>query len=517
MRKLCRIIFSRYAVSALMILFSLGLLSYVIFFASAYSVYAFVLMSVLDVFVIISIINRDMNPEYKIPWLVIALVIPFFGAALYVMFSSRRLSKREARFLRRINEAADIAADEEFVFAPDINTAVDSVEDGSAVGKIVSLLGDDPGAKAFSGTESEYFPLGELMLEQMLKDMSAAEKYIFLEYFIIEEGKMWEKILAVLTERARCGIDVRVLYDDIGSMKTLPANFPTKLSRLGIKCLRFSKVTPRVSVIHNNRDHRKICVIDGAVAYTGGINIADEYINEKERFGHWKDGGIRVSGYAALGFTKLFLSMWDFTVGGVSNYSEFFGAPRPSVSGDGGCYIPFGSGPAPVYARHSGKHAFLNLINQAHKYVYITTPYLIIDYTLTEALRCAALRGVEVVIITPSKADKRFVKVMTKSSYPALMEVGVKIYEYTPGFIHEKLLICDDLYAVVGSINFDYRSLVHHFEAALWIYKSPTVIRIREEFQKTQAVSAEIDVGEARLSFFERIVRNLIRLFAPLL
>ena len=516
MRKLCRIIFSRYAVSALMILFSLALLFYLIFFASAYSIYVFILMSVLDVLVIISIINREMNPEYKIPWVVIALVIPFFGAALYVMFSSRRLSKRETRFLRRINEAADIAATEAFE-SLDCDNDILEPPDPYAAGKITSLLGDDPGAMIFSGTESEYFPLGELMLEQMLCDMSRAEKYVFLEYFIIDEGEMLDRILSVLTKRVERGVDVRILYDDIGSMKTLPANFPEKLSRLGISCLRFSKVTPRVSAIHNNRDHRKICVIDGEIAYTGGINIADEYINARDRFGHWKDAGIRVYGHAALGFTKLFLSMWDFTVGTVSNYSEFFADYKCAVKGDGGRYIPFGSGPAPVYTRHSGKHAFLNLINQAHKYVYITTPYLIIDYTLTEALRCAALRGVEVVIITPASADKRLVKVMTKSSYPALMEAGVKICEYAPGFIHEKLLVCDDAYAVVGSINFDYRSLVHHFEAALWLYKSPTVIKIKEEFLKTLSVSVEIDVDEARLSFFERIVRNLIRLFAPLL
>lgn len=328
---------------------------------------------------------------------------------------------------------------------------------------------------------------------------------------------MWDEIYSRLKEKAREGVDVRVLYDDIGCMKTLPSSFPKKLSSVGIKCHRFSKVTPRVSAIHNNRDHRKILVIDGKTAYTGGVNIADEYINAVTKYGHWKDGGVRVTGDAALGFVKLFLSSWDFTVGGVSDYSEYFPLEDSDDIGDGGYYVPFGTGPLPIYRRSVGKDAFINLINQAKRYVYITTPYLIIDYSLTEALKCAAHRGVDVRIITPGIPDKKRIKVMTKSSYPTLMESGVRIFEYLPGFIHEKLMVVDDLYAVVGTINLDYRSLVHHFEDGLWMYNTPTVEEIKTEFMNTLSVSDEIDEREARLTPYEKIVKVLIRLFAPLL
>ena len=509
-------LFSRYAISALTILLSLALMFLLIFYATTYSPYALALMVVIDVLVIISIINRDATPEYKLSWAVVSLVVPFFGAALYLVFYSRRQSKREARFLKKIHEEADRASEK---VRPTLSENVESLfeEDPSAFGKMTSLVGDDPIAEVYRETSTKYYPLGEKMFSAMLEDLRRAEKYVFLEYFIIEEGVMWNSIYSVLKERLEHGVDVRILYDDIGSMKTLPASFPARMNSEGIKCARFAKVTPRVTTIHNNRDHRKICVIDGRVAYTGGINVADEYINVRTRFGHWKDGGVRVEGEAALGFVKLFLSMWDLTVGAVSNYSAYFTEDREKTEGDGGYYVPFGSGPMPVYSRPSGKNAFLNIINQAEKYVYVTTPYLIIDYALTEALQCAARRGVHVVIITPAKADKKRVKVMTKSSYPALIEAGVRIYEYTPGFIHEKILVSDDKYAVVGSINFDYRSLAHHFEDALWMYASPTVKTIREEVEKTLSVSKEIDSEAARLTLYERIVRSVLRLFAPLL
>lgn len=514
MRKLCRFVFSRYALSALAIIIDLALLCLIIFYASSYSIYVFITMVVLDVIVIISIINRDANPEYKIPWIVISLVIPFFGAALYLVFYSRRLSRNDARFLNEIHRSAGIAKQNAILLG--VEERVDSVPSHSARGKATALLADD-GIAGVYRARSEYFPLGEQMLESMLSDISRAEKYVFLEYFIIDEGVMWDKLYAVLREKALHGVDVRVLYDDIGSMKTLPADFPHRLHEDGIHCNRFAKVTPKVSAIHNNRDHRKICVVDGTVAYTGGINIADEYINVTRRFGHWKDGGIRVEGYAALGFTRQFLTMWDFTTGGVSNYSEYFSDVPSLCEHDGGFYIPFGSGPSPVYPRPTCKNAFLNLINQAEHYVYITTPYLIVDHALTEALKCAAMRGVEVIIVTPAIADKKLVKVMTKSSYPTLIGSGVKIYEYLPGFIHEKLLVVDDEYAVVGTINFDYRSLVHHFEDGVWMYATPTIVRIRDSFRETVSVSEEQSSEVARLSFFEWIVKNLVRLFAPLL
>lgn len=524
MRKLCRMIFSRYFISAAAILAELSLVLYLTLAAYEYSWYALALIAVVNVAVLISLINRDANPEYKVSWLVVVMLLPPFGAVIYAMFYSRRVSKKKTRFMRSVQNNLDSVCDTgEGVYEErDLEFSMLKEENPLAAGKAFAILNDDRLANVYLQTSSEFFAHGEDMYKRMLSDMASARKFIFLEYFIIEEGVMWEKIHRLLVEKARCGVEVRVMYDDIGCMKTLPSHYDRRLCAEGIRCLRFSPVTPRLSTAHNNRDHRKILIIDGSVAYTGGINLADEYINEKERFGHWKDGGIRLSGDAAEGLLRLFLSSWDFTAGTLTDTEKYLSAKNedkvksPAVS-DGGFYIPFGSGPAPIYDRPVGKNVLLNIINQAERYVYITTPYLVIDYDLTESLRNAALRGVDVRIITPGIADKRIVKVMTKSSYPYLMDAGVRIYEYKPGFIHEKTVVSDDSYALIGTINLDYRSLAHHFEDAVWIYASPTVKSVKEEFLKTASLSDERDEKEARLTPIEWIVRNLVRIFAPLL
>ena len=518
MRKLCSLIFSRYFISAVFILAELVIIGLILFFAYDYSLFVFGFMVAVNIAAVISIINRDANPEYKVSWLVVVLVVPFFGMALYAMFYSRRVSRKEAKLMNEIqNELLDFSdtgcgangkADEVFSELKE--------KDELAAGKAFAILNDDRLSAAYRNSSSKYYPDGESMFQDMLTDILNAEKFIFLEYFIIEEGFMWTSIHEALAKKAKEGVEVRVLYDDIGCMKTLPLHYDRKLRSEGIKCLRFSPVSPRITTAHNNRDHRKILIIDGGVAYTGGINIADEYINRKTRFGHWKDGGIRVQGEAVLGFTKLFLFMWDTTVGKITEHEKYLIPKKGSVS-DGGFYLPFGTGPSPVYKRPVGKNAFLNIINQAQNYVYITTPYLIIDYDLTESLCNAAMRGVDVRIITPRLADKKIVKVMTKSSYPYLMKSGIKICEYTPGFIHEKCMVSDDLYAVIGTINFDYRSLVHHYEDAVWIYGSDIVIKIKGEFLNTASISLEIDDKDARLTLREWCVRNLVRIFAPLL
>jgi cardiolipin synthase len=354
------------------------------------------------------------------------------------------------------------------------------------------------------------------MYEAMLFDIRRAKKYIFLEYFIIEGGEMWNNILAVLEGKVKEGIEVRVMYDDIGCMRSLPSKYDKTLCEKGIRCVRSGPVSPRMSTAHNNRNHRKILVVDGEIAYTGGVNLADEYINKKKRFGHWKDGGVRVFGDAAIGFLKLFIASWDLSSSKFSDIRAYM-PTLPNNLGDGGFYLPFGSGPSPTYSRPVGKNAIMNVINQAQEYVYITTPYLVIDYDLTEALRNAAQRGVDVRIITPKIPDKRLVKVMTKSAYPHLIDAGVSIYEYTPGFIHEKCILSDDVYAIIGTINLDYRSLVHHYENALWIYGSPMVMDAKSGFLRTVESSELMNDKKVKLTLGEWILRNLIRIFAPLL
>ncbi len=541
MRKIFRVLVSRYTLSALIILAEIALIAYLAFYAYTYSFLLVLLANVVNLLVILSLINRDTNPEFKLTWLAVVVMIPLFGGVLYIMFYSRRLTRKETDFLKKLG-ADMLECDRENGNDAASLRVLDSLAKCSerGAGCALALMKDDALAEIYSDCKTEYFSSGEAFFEALLESLRCAEKYIFLEYFIVEDGVMWQSILEILLEKVKSGVEVRMLYDDIGSMSTVPADFDRNLRKEGISCYRFAKVRPKFSASYNNRDHRKICVIDSKIAFTGGINIADEYINKKERFGHWKDGGVRVFGTAAVGFARLFLVMFDFTRRKESDYGAYLSRENKvsaEVSdashggGEGkvpfgisaepiemsGYLIPFGSGPAPIYPESVGKGALMNIINASKRYLYITTPYLIIDYDLTEALRQASKRGVDVRIITPGKADKKIVKIMTKSSYPYLIKAGVRIFEYTPGFIHEKLLVSDDAFAVVGTINFDYRSFVHHFEDALWICGDHVVMDIRDSFMKTESVSTEISPNEAKPGFSERVIRILIRIFAPLL
>lgn len=510
MKKICKVLFSRYSISALLILVEVALAIF-LFISMPTSVYSFIVLSVvLDIVSFSNLINKDANPEYKVSWGAVILFLPIGGTILYFLFYTRYISKREGRIIKETIEKIRGAGGE------DIHLSELLCEDKLAAGKARAILADDPLARVYRKTEARYFPSGEEYFDSLISDIGSAERYIFLEYFIIDSGELWDKIHALLVKKVGEGVEVRLLFDDIGCMKTLPQKYEQTLRREGISAYRFAKVNPRVSSMHQNRDHRKIAIIDGDIAYTGGVNIADEYVNLKKRFGHWKDGGVRLSGEAVRGFLALFLASWDSYAKMTSDYMSYL--PKdPDARDDGGYYIPFGSGPAPIYKRPVAKNIFLNIINQATSYLYITTPYLVIDYDLTEALCNAAKRGVDVRVVTPGIPDKRIVKIMTKSSYPYLIEAGVKIYEYEGGFIHEKLVISDDKYSVIGTVNFDYRSLVHHFECGVWSYGSPENARIKEEYFRTLKRSSRISEKKSRLSFIEWIFRNLIRIFAPLL
>ncbi|MBP3308832.1 MAG: PLDc N-terminal domain-containing protein [Clostridia bacterium] len=542
MRKLCRVLFSRYAISALVILLYFVVVALLVVYSAASYVYFAVASLAFDILIILSLVNRETNPEFKVTWLIIVTLLPIFGGILYIIFYSRRTSHKEAKKLGEITdtlahfEEGDDGSDPASLCELDELSAISRPYAGQAL----SLLRLDKLSSLYRGSNLKYYPSGDEMFLDMKEAMRSATRYIFLEYFIVAEGVMWQEIFDILTERQRAGVEIRMLYDDIGSMSTVSASFDREMRSLGIECYRFARVTPKVTSLHNNRDHRKILIVDGRIAFTGGVNIADEYIGALERFGRWKDGGVRISGDAAKGFVRQFLQLYDFTAGSISDYADYLVAERAgaasetavprdvgdntaegvSVSednGDGGFYIPFGSGPYPVYERAVGKCIITDVINRSVEYLYITTPYLVIDYDLTEALRSAALRGVDVRIITPGVPDKRLVKLMTKGSYRTLIASGVRIFEYTPGFIHEKMILCDGELAIIGTINLDYRSLVHHYENALWIYRSRELKSIRRGFMSSLRQSREIDKDEAKLKIHERIVRYLVRIFAPLL
>lgn len=514
MKRFCRLIFSRYFFSAIMIVLELSVLLLWLFGIWQNSIYALIIGYLVNFIAVLNLITKDTNPEYKIPWLIILIAVPLFGTVLYTLFYSRPMSRREGELMKELYYDLKGQEDKEVLEKTLLELRA---ENERAAGDALSILNDDAFSKIYRDSGCSYLKIGEEYFEKMLFLISRAKRFVFLEYFIISEGNMLSRLLDVLFKKADSGVEVRIMYDDLGSMKTLSKKFEKALQDSKISALRFNKISPSLSTAHNNRNHRKICVIDGEWAFTGGVNIADEYINEKARFGHFKDGGVLVFGHAVEGFTRQFLCDWALVKKEKEDMSGYLSSFNSAEISDTGYYIPFGSGPKPTYKREVGKRAILNLVNRSEKYLFITTPYLIIDHELTEAIRGAARRGVFVKIITPKIPDKRIIKIMTKSSYPYLLESGVKIYEYTPGFIHEKLIICDDVYMLTGTINLDYRSLVHHYENALWIYNSKEILTARDEFLKTISLSKEIEKSEAELNRAERLIRSLVRVFAPLL
>ena len=504
-----RLIMSKYGFSITIILIELILIFGLFLFLSQIVPHVWIILVVLiSVATILSIVNRTMTPESKVTWLLVAFV-PVFGPLLYIMFGERRLSKKELKQLQELNT---IAFHEDN--GNDLHQHLQE-RDKSAYGIIKSLLSMDSNSEVYDQTASKFFSSGEDMWQQMLEDLRSAEKFIFLEYYIVDEGVMWDSIREILEEKADQGVEIMMLYDDIGCMVTLPGDYTLYLRSKGIEAHKFNKVIPRMTVAYNNRDHRKILVIDGQIAYTGGINLADEYINHIERFGHWKDTGIRIDGPAVQAFTRLFLMNWYINGGDISNFDQYR-IENQAVSASGLC-IPYGSGPKPIYKSKVGKIVYQNLINQATDFVYITTPYLIIDYDLTEDIKNAAMRGVDVRIVTPYIPDKKLIQLVTRGAYPDLLSAGVRIFEYTPGFIHSKQMIVDDRFAVVGTINLDYRSLVHHYENAVLLYETPSIATIRNDFEGIFEESQEIFTGTINPTWYQMLIKEVTQLFAPML
>ena len=505
-----RLLMSKYGFSIIIMLLELFLVFAAFFYFNLLVpnwLSALVIVS-LYIGTILAIVNRNMPPESKVTWLLFA-VVPVFGFLLYLMIGERRLSKKEIQQLEKM-DSMKFREDNSYDLRVELKQ-----ENKSAFGIVKSLLSMDHNADVYDGTASQYFPLGEEMFEAMLDDLRSAKKFIFLEFYIIDPGLMWNRVLEILVDKVQQGVEVKLLYDDIGCMATLPGDYTKRLRKMGIDAHKFNKVIPRMTVAYNNRDHRKILVVDGQVGYTGGINLADEYINHIVRFGHWKDGGVRLEGRAVKALTRLFLMNWYINRGEITDFDRYhFDSQR--VEGKG-LYIPYGSGPKPIYKEQVGKTVYQNIINQAIDYVYITTPYLIIDYDLTEDIKNAAMRGVDVRIVTPFIPDKKLIQIVTRGAYPDLLEAGVKIYEYTPGFIHSKNVISDDELAVVGTINFDYRSLVHHYENAVLMYQTESIADIKQDFEGLFDISKEISLETLQNSWYQRLLKEIMQLFAPLL
>ena len=511
MNKLLRLLFLRVVIIALLMLVQLLLLLGMILRFNNYFVYFYACSVVISIAVVLWIVNDKSNPGYKIAWIILILLLPIFGGLFYLLFGGNRLSRREKRKMTVVNSQVRKVLPEE-------NPVLEQLTaENRVAGKQSQYMQLHAASPVWQNTRTEYLPSGEAKFARMLEELKKAEHYIFLEYFILEEGKMWDSVLELLEEKVKQGVEVRVIYDDMGCMMTLPYKYYKKLRAKGIDACVFNPFVPVLSSRFNNRDHRKICVIDGYIGFNGGINLADEYINAYPKHGHWKDTAILLEGDAVWNLTVMFLSIWDFIHGTEEDYEKY----RPQVHQKELCtsagYIqPFMD--SPLDDEPVGETVYLNLINHAQDYVYITTPYLIIDNEMVTALRTAAKSGIDVRIITPHVPDKWYVHAVTRAYYEILVESGVKIYEYTPGFIHAKTFVVDDAYSVVGTINLDYRSLYLHFECGTWMYKTDSVMQMKEDFLKTLEVCEPITLEMCRrVKWYKKLGRSILRVFAPLM
>ncbi len=498
----------RYILAVLITVAEVAAIIAIVFLLCAYVPYFYILCWITEIACVIKIIASDDNPDYKVPWLLFVMILPVAGFMLYFIFYSRKLKKKYIKRLRALKDAS-YCCDDSALFEK-------LKEDDAMAASQAKMLCGISEAHLFSGTKQEYFPLGEDMHPRLLDDLRNAQKFIYMEYFIIEEGKFWGSILEILKEKAAAGVDVKVVYDDVGCMMTLPGNYHKILASYGISATPFSRLKGSADSEFNNRSHRKITVIDGMVGYTGGVNIADEYINEIEKYSHWKDTAIRLEGEGVWELTKLFLIDYGINVKKMPHINSAL-FPVFESSGDNGYIIPFGDGPSPLYNNRVGKSVIQNMLNAATKYVYMTSPYLIIDNDLCSSIENAALRGVDVRIVVPHIPDKKMVFGATQSFYRRLMAAGVKIYEYTPGFIHAKCYLADGKYAMIGTINLDYRSLVHHFENGVWMYRCEAINDIKKDMTDTMDKSIAVTADMLKTSLSERFIRSVVRIFAPML
>ncbi|MBE6604593.1 MAG: cardiolipin synthase [Ruminococcaceae bacterium] len=498
----------RYIIAMLLTVFEVLAIIGVVVLLCYFVPYFYLAAWATEIACVIKIISSDDNPDYKVPWLLFVLILPIAGFMLYFIFASRKL---KGKYVRRLRDLKSLSYEKDDSAAFSALYGEDRVAHNTA--RMLCSIAD---CSLFENTKTTYFPLGEDMMAALLRDLAEARSFIYMEYFIIEEGKFFDSILEILRQKAAEGVSVKLLYDDIGCMSTLPGNYAKVLQKMGIEAAPFSRLRGNADSEFNNRSHRKITVIDGRIGYTGGINLADEYINERVRFGHWKDTAIRLEGEAVFELTRLFLTDFGINVRHMPSPDHVL-YPTDIQCPPNGYVIPFGDGPAPLYRRRVSKSLLQTMLAGATRYAYMTTPYLIIDNDLCTSLENAALRGVDVRIIVPHVPDKRIVFNMTQSFYPRLMHAGVRIYEYTPGFIHAKSYLVDDKYAMIGTVNLDYRSLVHHFENGVWMWNTDAIADLREDIEKTMAASLPVEQHMLKVSLPQRMLRALVRIFAPLL
>lgn len=502
-------IFSRATLIAILFILQIFFIYQSFLWMEQYRYWLTIVESIFAVAMVLYLVNSEMDALSRVTWLILIMVAPLFGSILLI-YTKFDIGYRDLK--HRLNHLVELGK----IYYRDDEAIIEVLKDQtSTTYHLVQYLQRSSGSfPVYNNTQTRYFSGGEDFFEYMKEEFLKAKNYIFIEFFIIAEGVMWGELLSILEEKVKQGVEVRVLYDGMNELSTLSTDYADRLAKLGITAKSFLPLSPFISSNYNYRDHRKIVVIDGEVAFTGGVNLADEYINEIERFGHWKDSGLMIKGEAVDSFLILFLQMWSITE------QDFIVEPylvehTPEEKTDG-YIIPYGD--SPLDTDKIGENVYIDILNHAKEYVYIMTPYLILDSELEHAIRFAAERGVDVRIIMPGTPDKRIAFALAKTYYKGLMTSGVKIYEYTPGFVHSKIFVSDDTKAVVGSINLDYRSLYHHFECATYLYRVSAIKDILADFQDLQSSSELVteDILNAR-PWHQKLVGLLVKTIAPLL
>ena len=504
------LIFSRITILVVLLLIQLFIFSAMITWLHDYATYIQVTFLLLEIVSVIYIINSKSNPAFQITWILLIFTLPFFGTAFYIFM---KIMPGTGLIQKRLSDLSVITSE---YMKQDTDTLESLRVSKPANANLAHYLSNQVGFPVHRNTAVKYFSSGEAKFEEIKAQLHKAERFIFLEYFIVEDGLMWNSIRNILIEKVKDGVEVRFLYDGMCSMKALPYNYDKQLRKYGIKCKIFSPITPILSSYQNNRDHRKICVIDGNVGFTGGVNLADEYINEKERFGHWKDTAVMLEGEAVQNLTILFLQMWNVSERKPEDYTKYLTPRSLDVKRELGFVLPYGD--SPYDNEIIGEQVYLHILNHAKKYVHIMTPYLILDNEMLTTLTFAAKCGIEVIIIMPHIPDKWYAFILAKTYYEELIQAGVQIYEYTPGFVHAKVFVSDNDTATVGTINLDYRSLYHHFECGAFIYNNPVIWEVEKDFQETLKKCEKITLTNLKSrSMVERVLGRILRLVAPLM
>lgn len=463
-------------------------------------------LRIISFFLVLYIIRNSRHLSSDLMWILLIMLFPVAGSVLFLFLGADLLRSKMTKGIVRENQYIKTITPRDEEILDEIDAQNPYVSD-----QFRYLMNE--GYPVCHNQGYTYYGSGEVGWPVMLAEMKKAKKYIFLEYFIIEEGTMWNEMLNILKEKAKEGVECRVMYDDLGSYKTISAHYGKELQKFGIKAVTFNKISPMINIMMNHRDHRKIMVIDGKVAFTGGVNLADEYINKKVRFGYWKDTVVRIQGKAVDNLLRLFLTNWNTIRKEDTDYTKYYGEHTEAVVPGYVCAY----GESPFTDEKVAQNVYLNLINQAKDYVYILTPYLIIDSDFINALILAAKRGIDVRIVTPGIPDKKMVFGVTRSYYQILLNGGVKIYEYTPGFDHAKIVVADNIVASVGTINLDYRSLYLHFENGTYLYGCDEVLHVVKDVKDAIAVSHEVTKQEARQNVLKSSIWSFIRIFAPMM